>query len=307
MKKYLNMILALFIFLMAFVPIYAIVDDNGSYCNDHARVLSLDSVSDINARGWELENMSGAQVVVVTVKTTSGLSTQDYAVQLFNSWGLGDRNKNNGVLILVVTEQKDYWILQGDGIKNIITDSYLADLIYDQKFDDMVDYANDYSYRINMVHRLICNKLTYYYESKTIPPIEPTFPVKIMLNMIWGWLVILLAYRIYLNKKAKEKLEGTEIILEQRTVPKPRPIKVRPQKRLYDETLPPKKQPMPPIVEEPRFKPKTTIRQTTSTHTTSHASRPVSRPSRPSQTPSSTKVQRGKGGGHSSGGGVGRH
>ncbi|WP_373140090.1 TPM domain-containing protein [Beduini massiliensis] len=320
MKKYVTILISIFIFIVMINPIQAIVEDNGQYCNDSAGILSTSTISTINSRGASIERQYGAQVVVVTVKTTEGLSTQDYAIQLFNGWGLGDPDKNNGVLILIVTEQKDYWIMQGDGIKSIVSDSFLSNVVYNYQFNDMVDYGNDYNTRINDVHKSICSHLQYYYQSISNKTNELTYPVKIALSAIWGSIVILLAYRILKNKKTMKELEGVEIL------PAPKLVSTEPKKK---EKAPkvkksePKRTPSPPQTtssytpfytfyeEESRSTPKTVVRSprpTTRTHTSSRVSGPVSKPaSKPSSPSSPVSRSRGSGGGRSSGGGVGRH
>lgn len=321
MKKYVTFLISLFIFIITITPIQAIVEDNGQYCNDSAGILSSSTISKINARGASSERQSGAQVVVVTVKTTEGLSTSDYANELFNSWGLGDKDKNNGVLILIVTEQKDYWITQGDGIKSIVSDSFLANVVYNYEFNDMVDYGNNYDTRIEEAHKSICSKLDNYYYSISKETVQLTYPIKVFLSAIWGSIIILLAYRIWKNKKALKELEGAVILEEPKKSSvistgkekAPTVKKSEPQKTKSAKQTAPTVTPTPIIYEEtPRYTPKPVVKSSSpstsrrsSTRVSSPISRPVSKPSSPSSSPVSRS--RGSGGGRSSGGGVGRH
>ncbi len=321
MKKYMTILICLFIFIIMITPIQAIVEDNGQYCNDSAGILSSSTISKINERGASLERQSGAQVVVVTVKTTEGLSASDYAYELFNSWGLGDKDKNNGVLILIVTEQKDYWIMQGDGIKSIVSDSFLANVVYNYEFNDMVDYGNNYDTRIEGAFNSICSKLDNYYYSISKETVQLTYPIKVFLSAIWGGIVILLAYRIKKNKNALKKLEGAEILEEPKKpsvistekVKAPKVKKSEPKRPVNERQTPPPVTPTTIIYEEaPRYTSKLVVkssspspRRRSSTRVSSPISKPVSKPSSPSS--SSVSRSRGSGGGRSSGGGVGRH
>lgn len=66
---------------------------------------------------------SGAQIGVLTVEYTGNDSTEDYATQAFNAWGIGSSSQNNGVLILLVMESAqyadgDYYLTYGDGFRN---------------------------------------------------------------------------------------------------------------------------------------------------------------------------------------------
>ena len=72
---------------------------------DDAGVLSSSTVQTITELNAQLESScSGAQIGVLTVEYTGNDSTEDYATQAFNAWGIGSSSQNNGVLILLVME-----------------------------------------------------------------------------------------------------------------------------------------------------------------------------------------------------------
>ena len=76
---------------------------------DGAGVLSSSTVQTITELNAQLESScSGAQIDVLTVEYTGNDSTEDYATQAFNAWGIGSSSKNNGVLILLVMESAQY-------------------------------------------------------------------------------------------------------------------------------------------------------------------------------------------------------
>ena len=118
---------------------------------DEANVLSSSTeqaITDLNA---QLESScSGAQIGVLTVDYTGNLTTEDYALQAFNTWGIGSSSENNGVLILLVMESQeyedgDYYLTYGDGFRNTTLESQasaLAQTMEDdfvrQDYDDAV-------------------------------------------------------------------------------------------------------------------------------------------------------------------------
>ena len=70
---------------------------------DDANILSSSTKTAIENLNAQLtQQCEGAQIGVLTVDYTGSLSTEDYAVQAANTWGLGSSSKNNGVLILLV-------------------------------------------------------------------------------------------------------------------------------------------------------------------------------------------------------------
>ena len=118
---------------------------------DGAGVLSSSTVQTITELNAQLESScSGAQIGVLTVEYTGNDSTEDYATQAFNAWGIGSSSNNNGVLILLVMESAqyadgDYYLTYGDGFRNTTLESQasaLAQTMEDdfvrQDYDDAV-------------------------------------------------------------------------------------------------------------------------------------------------------------------------
>lgn len=97
---------------------------SGQCVVDDANVLSSSTVQTITELNAQLESScSGAQIGVLTVEYTGNDSTEDYATQAFNAWGIGSSSNNNGVLILLVMESAqyadgDYYLTYGDGFRN---------------------------------------------------------------------------------------------------------------------------------------------------------------------------------------------
>lgn len=91
---------------------------------DDANALNSQVTQTIEELNAKLEtNCKGAQIDVLTVQYTGNLSTEDYATEAFNAWGIGNATNNNGVLILLVMESAqyadgDYYLTYGDGFRN---------------------------------------------------------------------------------------------------------------------------------------------------------------------------------------------
>lgn len=99
------------------------------YVNDFAGVIDLKAENYMVNYGVKLHQETGAQVVLVTVDSTGGASMEEYAKTLFNNWGIGSADKDNGVLLLLSVKDDNYWVLQGDGLKNSLTDSMLSQIL----------------------------------------------------------------------------------------------------------------------------------------------------------------------------------
>ena len=93
------------------------------YVNDFAGVLSGETRKYILDNSATLCEKTKAQVVVVTVRSLEGKSVEDYSLELFRSWGIGDEKLNNGLLVLLATEDRQVKIEVGYGLEGRVNDS----------------------------------------------------------------------------------------------------------------------------------------------------------------------------------------
>lgn len=92
---------------------------------DEANVLSDMQKSQI------MQNLSGLtpQVAVVSVRSMDGMEIEEYANRLFNHWGLGDKERNDGVLIIIAPNQRQLRIEVGYGLEHILTDAIASRIV----------------------------------------------------------------------------------------------------------------------------------------------------------------------------------
>jgi uncharacterized protein len=90
---------------------------------DQAGVMSADSRSAVEEKLKNLEDKSGIQLVVATVKSLQGSDVETYANDLFRAWKLGQAQKNNGVLLLVAPNEHKVRIEVGYGLEGTLTDA----------------------------------------------------------------------------------------------------------------------------------------------------------------------------------------
>jgi len=96
---------------------------------DQAGVMSAESKTDIETKSKTLEDKSGIQLVVATVKSLQGSDIETYANQLFRFWKLGEAKKNNGVLLLVAPNERKVRIEVGYGLEGTLTDALSSVII----------------------------------------------------------------------------------------------------------------------------------------------------------------------------------
>jgi uncharacterized protein len=96
---------------------------------DQAGVMTVESRSDVEAKAKALDDKSGIQLVVATVKSLQGNDIETYANQLFRFWKLGEAKKNNGVLLLVAPAEHKVRIEVGYGLEGTLTDALSSVII----------------------------------------------------------------------------------------------------------------------------------------------------------------------------------
>jgi uncharacterized protein len=93
------------------------------YVLDQANVLSDVAEGKIQATSAQLAGKTKAQVVVLTVRTMGDTPIEDYALAVLRQWGIGDKQLNNGVLILVAVDDRQSRIEVGYGLEGALPDA----------------------------------------------------------------------------------------------------------------------------------------------------------------------------------------
>lgn len=91
--------------------------------NDFGGMLNSDKISSLEVKLDNYQKSSGNAIVIATVKNLNGDTIENYAVNLFKDWGIGQKNKDNGVLILVSKEDRQMRIEVGYGLEGDLTDA----------------------------------------------------------------------------------------------------------------------------------------------------------------------------------------
>ncbi len=98
---------------------------------------------------------------MVTREFIGSAEISEYAYDLFNEWGIGDSEKNNGVLLLVVTGAEDYYMLQGSGLEDCLTSGTLKTIL--NEYMEPYFAAGDYDAGVLATMNEIFTRLASYY------------------------------------------------------------------------------------------------------------------------------------------------
>ncbi len=107
------------------------------YVNDFANVLSKDVVLDLENDLSSFEQETGHEIAMVTVESLQDTTIEEFAVELFEKWGIGKKNHDNGLLLLVAPNERKLRIEVGYGLEGVmpdITASYIIDEIIVPEF-----------------------------------------------------------------------------------------------------------------------------------------------------------------------------
>jgi len=96
---------------------------------DEAGILSPAFKTQLAAQLAAHEQATINQVVVVTLKTLGGYDIADYGYRLGRHWGIGQKGKNNGVLLIVAPAERKVRIEVGYGLEGVLTDAISRDII----------------------------------------------------------------------------------------------------------------------------------------------------------------------------------
>ena len=163
---------------------------------DDAGVLSDSTTSELETINAQLSSScDGAQIGVLTVDYTGSATTEDYATEAFNTWGIGSSGKNNGVLILLVMQSDqyadgDYYLTYGDGFRSTMLADQASSLVQTmeddfaaKKYDAAVlTCATNVANTIAEVYGVTLSGGTIYSDGSdtqtTRPSVEPVPPQK---------------------------------------------------------------------------------------------------------------------------------
>lgn len=98
------------------------ISDRRHYVADPDGLVGAQAKDNANSVLWLLRKKTGAEVVVAVVNDIEEYSPEDFSTALFEQWGIGKKDKDNGVLVLIVPSQRIARIATGYGVEGIIPD-----------------------------------------------------------------------------------------------------------------------------------------------------------------------------------------
>lgn len=99
------------------------------FVNDYTDTLSQKWKTKTEDLTQDIERQTSCEIAVAIIDSLNGISIEEYAAGLFNSWGVGKKDKDNGVLLLIAMADHKLRIEVGYGLEGTITDLEAKDII----------------------------------------------------------------------------------------------------------------------------------------------------------------------------------
>jgi len=113
------------------------------YVNDFADLIPGDTEAQLENTLRQFEQETTVEIAVVTVFSLNGDTIEDYAARLFEQWGIGKKDVDNGVLLLLAFAERDVRIEVGYGMEPYITDGQAGRILDQQVVPHLMQ--NNYS------------------------------------------------------------------------------------------------------------------------------------------------------------------
>ena len=124
---------------------------------DQAKLLSPEQATALDAKLTQLDKQTGRQVVVATIASLQGYTIDDYGYQLGRTWGIGGKENNDGLLLIVAPNERKVRIEVGYGLEPIVTDA-LTSVIRNQQINPRFregDYAGGINAAVDALSPLL--------------------------------------------------------------------------------------------------------------------------------------------------------
>lgn len=102
--------------------------------NDYINTLKPEESEALERKLVEFDNTTSTQIVIVILETLDGYPVGDYTIKLGEEWGVGQKEKNNGAVLLAAMKDREVFIATGYGLEGVIPDALAKRIIeYDIK------------------------------------------------------------------------------------------------------------------------------------------------------------------------------
>lgn len=125
-----------FVTILCAMPVFSVhfppVPNPFQYVNDYTNTLSVNDKVVLERKLRHYGQETSSQIAVVIISSTQEYDISQYAFELGDKWGIGRKQLNNGVLMLIAKQDRKMFIAVGQGLEGVLPDAFLSQLIRNQ-------------------------------------------------------------------------------------------------------------------------------------------------------------------------------
>jgi uncharacterized protein len=121
------------------------------YVNDYAKMLNASNIGELTNKLSDIEKTDSTQIVILTINSLQGEPIEMFSIKIADTWKIGQKNLDNGVILIAAKEDRQFRIEVGKGLEGVLTDVLCGRIIsqniqpafaaenYAQGFNEAVD------------------------------------------------------------------------------------------------------------------------------------------------------------------------
>ncbi|HLD34150.1 MAG TPA: TPM domain-containing protein, partial [Candidatus Nanoarchaeia archaeon] len=94
-----------------------------NYVSDYANAITPEFEAQINELAASIEDNTTVEVAVLTIPSLKGQNIESLAIEVFQDWGIGKKDVNNGLLLVIAVDDRAWRVEVGYGLEPVITDA----------------------------------------------------------------------------------------------------------------------------------------------------------------------------------------
>lgn len=178
------------------------LQDKTRYACNPDNILSPTACDSIDRMLYALEQTTGIETVVAVVGSIGQEDCFDFAHRLFNEWGVGKKKSNNGLVILLVTDQRYIQFVTGAGLEGDLPDAISKRI----QIKYMIPYLKKDDWDRGMVNgvRAVCQRLDGTMEAEEEDEEDDVLAAMLVFAGIFGIVIVVFLWSIYNSTKCPQ-------------------------------------------------------------------------------------------------------
>lgn len=152
---------------------------NGGFVVDEGRVLGSEYVQLLNDLSSEIKKIGNAELAIVTVDNMAGLPAEEYSVALFERFKIGDKKKDDGILILFSRDDRKIRVEVGYGLEGTFNDALVGRLLDENTIPNFKN--GEFGKGIYLLAKVIGEKIAKMQNKEFTIPVLFQFPPQVAL------------------------------------------------------------------------------------------------------------------------------